>query len=404
MLNWKWDSFPPDLSALYMSAHFYAQGQFDLIYATPEIFFDGTPEAWLPHLGDLGLSGEIPLPYVYPPIWAALAAPLTEILTPTQFFQLIGTILIASIAGSVILAWKLAEKFALPLWSWVLISTAITATSVIAFTAVMHLQVQIFVTFLTLLAFVFYAKGHSTSAGMTLALAAALKLSPAGFVLIFLFDRNWRAATAFALTGGVVGAFSLILAGTDLHFAFLAAIAEASSGFYICSITVSADVFLHLAHGLSGLTEALDMTATKIFIAEPASLIKAANKVLLIAALVWLIRATTALPPAQKLVTRLFCLSLLINLFGPLGWMHYYLLQLFLLPALLTLLPLRIGLAVILGVATFLSWPASILIDRLFAGDIPAALINTSVVILLFVVTLCAQSPAKAPNLVSQPA
>ena len=152
MLNWKWDSFPPDLSALYMAAHFYAQGQFDLIYATPEIFFDGTPEAWLPHLGDLSLSGEIPLPYVYPPIWAALAAPLTEILTPTQFFQLIGTILIASIAGSVILAWKLAEKFALPLWSWVLISTAIIATSVIAFTAVMHLQVQIFVTFLTLLA------------------------------------------------------------------------------------------------------------------------------------------------------------------------------------------------------------------------------------------------------------
>ena len=157
MLNWKWDSFPPDLSALYMAGHFYGLGQFDLIYATPAIFFDGTPEAWLPHLEGLGLEREIPLPYVYPPIWAALAAPLTEVLTPTQFFQLIGTILIASIAGSVILAWKLAEKFALPLWSWVLISTAIIATSVIAFTAVMHLQVQIFVTFLTLLAFVFYA-------------------------------------------------------------------------------------------------------------------------------------------------------------------------------------------------------------------------------------------------------
>ena len=30
-LVWKWYSFPPDLSAFYMAAHFYGTGQFDLI-------------------------------------------------------------------------------------------------------------------------------------------------------------------------------------------------------------------------------------------------------------------------------------------------------------------------------------------------------------------------------------
>ena len=84
--------------------------------------------------------------------------------------------------------------------------------------------------------------------------------------------------------------------------------------------------------------------------------------------------------------------------------MHYYLLQMFLLPALLGLLPQRQGVAVILGFAAILSWPASIQVDRLFAGDIPAALINSGAVIALFVMILRAQNRAKTPNLVSQPA
>ena len=147
-LAWKWTSFPPDLSALYMAAHFYAEGEYGLIYASPDMFFDATPPVWEPHLAELGIAGEDALPYVYPPIWAAIFAPLTTVLPPTAFFQIVGSVLMAAMAGSVYVAWRLARSFAVPLWAWVMISAGLLATSLISFIAVMHLQIQILVIFL----------------------------------------------------------------------------------------------------------------------------------------------------------------------------------------------------------------------------------------------------------------
>ncbi len=384
MIRWKWDSFPPDLSALYMAAYFYGQGQFDLIYATPQPFFDGTPEAWLPYLPALGFAQEIPLPYVYPPLWAALAAPLVAITTPAACFQIIGSILIASIAGSVFLAWRLAEKFAIPLWAWIMLSAVLLGTSVISFVAVMHLQVQIFVIFLTLLAFERYGKGFSATAGLVLGFAAMLKLAPAGFILIFLLDRNWRALAAFGVFCAVVGAASLGIAGLDLHHQFRDSIADASSGLFVCAVSVSANVLLHAIGSLVGLTETLDFAGRNVFIAEPALIVKAANKLLLIAALLWMLRRTQDLSEDRKLLVRLFSLSLLINAFGPLGWMHYYMLQLFLLPAILSLMPRGQAIVLLVGFSAVMSWPIMVSLRWVFQGDIPHAMVSISMMLLLF--------------------
>lgn len=395
-LAWKWTSFPPDLSALYMAAHFYAEGEYGLIYASPDMFFDATPPVWEPHLAELGIAGEDALPYVYPPIWAAIFAPLTTVLPPTAFFQIVGSVLMAAMVGSVYVAWRLARSFAVPLWAWVMISAGLLATSLISFIAVMHLQIQILVIFLTLLSFERYMSGRSLTAGTLLGFAAMLKLAPAGFVLIFLLDRNWRALGAFIAFCAAVGIAGLAWTGLDLHLAFADSIAKASSGLFVCSVTVSADVILQSTGAILGLTPPIDFAARNVWIPDTGAVLGALNKLLLLVGLVWMLLRTARLPDAQRLLVRLFALSLLINLFGPLGWVHYYLFQLLLLPALLTLLPKHQGAWFIAAFATVTSWPGLLYLRTVFLGDIPPAAVSTMAMLVLFVVvTLGRAAPVR---------
>ncbi len=378
-----WHGFPPDLSAIWMAGHLFASGQFDLIYAAPAGFFGSSPPDWQPLLPALGLQGRDVLPYVYPPLWAALVAPLAAVLGPQAFFQAAAVAEIAMLVGSVLVAWRLCRGFAVPLWAWILASAALIGTSVISFTALMHLQPQIVVVFLTLLAFERHGAGRTATAGAILAAAAALKLAPAALALIFLFDRDARALAGFALTGAAFALLSLALAGPALHFAFLDSMGAASAGLFVTSITYSAEVLAYGAAALLGLAPEVDGAARNFRVEVPgalALLTRAAG----LALLVWMIAATRALDPARRLPARLFLLSLLVNLFGPLGWVHYYLPQLLMLPALAGLLPAARGAALAVGAATLTSWPVLLALRPALPGDFAIAALGTGTMLILF--------------------
>ncbi len=394
---WKLVSFPPDLSALYAAARFYAMGEYDLVYAAPKIFFGGTAPEWLPYLAELGLEGEEPLPYVYPPLWAALFAPLAAAVAPQTFFQIIGAVLFASIAGSVLVAWRLARGFAIPLWSWIILSAVLLATSVISFIAVYHLQIQILVVFLCLLAFERYRAGRAGTAGAILALAAALKLAPAGFALLFLLDRNWRALGVFTVIGGGLGLSSLAIAGIDLHWAFLDSIRLASTGLFVSSVSLSFEVLLQAAASISGLTPPIDFAQRNVWVADTGAVIGAINKLLLLGGLVWMIRRTAELAEGPRLAVRVFALSLLLNLFGPLGWAHYYMLQLFMLPMVLGLMPRARAALLIAGTAVLTSWPLLLGIRMVASGDFLPAGLSAAVMCVLFVTVVQGRGTRSAP-------
>jgi len=383
-----WSHHPPDLSALYMAGHLYATGQYDLVYAAPAGFFGGTPPEWIARIAGAGFTHDMVLPYVYPPLWSALLAPLTEIIGPAAFFRA-GAILMAGlIGGSVLLAWRMARAFAVPLWAWILISCPILATSAMVQMALFQLQPHIIVVFLMLLAFERHGAGHFAAAGIALGLAIALKLSPAPLILIFLVNRDWPAAGWCALTVLVCAAASLLVCGIDMHHDFLASVSAAAAGSQITGTTFSAEVLLDGLAAIAGLSAPLDLSAYNIRIEETPVVLALAGKALLVCGLVLTFRATAPLDDARRRVAQFFLVALLLYFFGPLGWSFYFLPQIFLLPALIGLLPVRTGTALVVAAASLTSWPLFIGISLAFDGDYIRAGFGAAVLLALFAAVL----------------
>ena len=105
-------------------------------------------------------------------------------------------------------------------------------------------QTQILVFFLCLLAFERYIAGAFFAAGVALALAACLKITPAAFALIFLFDRNGRALAAFMVSGMVMLALSYAVAGPELHLTYLSHLRTISAYIYASFFAFSFETFL----------------------------------------------------------------------------------------------------------------------------------------------------------------
>lgn len=393
-----WTAHPPDLSALYMAGYLFAEDRFDLIYAAPAGFFGATPPDWMPVLGEIGLYGQEVLPFVYPPLWAALLSPIAGAVDPATFFRAADIALVCLLAGSVLVAWRMARDWAMPLWAWILVATAALATSTMSLMAMMQLQPHILVVFLTLLAFERYGAGRSLTAGVCLGLAAALKLSPAALILIFMLDCDRRALAGFAGMAGLCAMASLALAGPDLHRAFLDSMAQAVSGTQITGVTFSADVLLNGAASALGLAAPLDLAQHNIRIPHTPMPAKLAGRLAMLAALIWMLRSTAGLDPQKRIVARLFLLSLLVGLFGPLGWAFYFLPQLFLLPALVGLLPRRNGAAIMAATLALTSWPLFTLIGMHVAGDYPRAALGAVVLLALFAAVTAMLARRNAPQ------
>ncbi len=376
-----WDRFPTDFSALFMAAHFYGLGEFGLIYDAPVGFFGNSPPLWNPYLPVLGLEGQPVVPYVYPPLWAALLSPFVDGVDAWTVFRVAAMIKVAALMGSVLVAWRMCQSFGVALWVWVAVSIALLASSTVTLTALYYLQPQIIVTFITLLAFERYAHGASRMAGILLAIAAAMKIAPAGLVLIFLLDRDWRAFGAFVVAGIGLAVLSFGIAGIDLNLAFLDAMAAASAGTLITSINFSITTLIY------GLTQDIDWSARNIII-DPPLWIGLVTKAIGVAGLLWAVVATRGFERSQRIALRVILFGLLMNMFGPLGWAHYFLLQLLLLPALLTLLPRVAGGVTIAFTGLLTSWAALMVMRTWLPGDFPVAMVFTSAFIVLFLVTL----------------
>lgn len=99
---WAWwlaaNIWSSDLAALWFAGHFHAIGQDALVYDAPAQFFGGTPPDWIAaHLAHGGPPAGLSFPYVYPPLWVGLIAPLTGWLEPIAFFRLFLALHVANI-------------------------------------------------------------------------------------------------------------------------------------------------------------------------------------------------------------------------------------------------------------------------------------------------------------------
>ncbi|WP_068114075.1 glycosyltransferase family 87 protein [Tropicimonas marinistellae] len=379
-------TFPSDLSAIYMAARFYDLGQFALIYSAPEGFFGTSPPLWQPAIDELGMTGEFVTPFVYPPLWAAIFSPVAAHLGPRAFFDLAAVVQIPLLAATPFLAWRIATPRAPELGVWLTISGALLFTSQVAAFAVDLLQPQILVTFVSLLAFERYRHGRSVTAGALLGLATVFKLAPAALALIFLLDRDWRSLGSFTATCAVFCIASLLTVGIDLHLAFLASVREVGEIAFLSASNFSVEPLLSAFSVMSGVTPPVDLAARNIsFTGAHVALSGAVAKGLFLLLLVWCIWRSGKCAPESRLTLRLLSFALLANLFGPLGWIHYYLLPLFLLPALPSLLRQPWGSLLLVFVALATSHWVFWALYWSRPGDLPVVIVQTGTWLLLLI-------------------
>jgi len=222
MISFNWNAWAVDFSALYYAGHFFAADQWEQIFAAPKhVIGPDIPLAWEAALVQHGHWDEQTYPFIYPPWVASAIAPLTLLLDPQAAMNavLLGNVLLIML--SAVLAYRIMCPLPVQLWFWMLFVAFIMFNSIGPLLAVHLGQAQILVFFLCLLAFERLRAGWKSSAGVILAFAAMIKISPLLFAFIFFWNREWRALHAFVATGGlgVVIAFGFL--GWDLHMTYI---------------------------------------------------------------------------------------------------------------------------------------------------------------------------------------
>ena len=301
------------------------------------------PDGWAERAAAIGHEGAT-FPFLYPPLWAWAAGPLTTL--PFETLRAAALpVNAALLAAAVALAARLAAR-RLSRTTFLALDLALLLPISPVALALMQGQAQMLVTVLVLLAFEREARGHPALAGAALALAASIKLYPLFFALFWMLRGRRSAATAFLVVGAALAALSLAVAGWPAHRAFLDQITAISSGVFVAGYCFTIDWLLGatvLADRLTfvpGLSPELGwFTAPK-----PAAL-AAVSSLAPVAAVLVLSRL-----PRDPLT--LPVLAVVIGALSPIAWSYHYLTALVFVPALIDRLGARAAvpwLAVVLG-------------------------------------------------------
>ncbi len=345
--------WPPDLSALYMAARFYGQGEFAEVYASPARFFgQDFPQSWVNAVAALGHPGEDTFPYIYPPLWAALFSPIATRVGPQAFFDGAYVVQIALLASMPWLAWRIVRP-GLGFAAFALISAVLLETSVISAHALFHNQPQITVGFLVLLGFERLRTGHAVTAGLILGVAAAMKLSPLVLVVIFVAERQWRGAAAALAAFAALALLSLAVAGPELHRIFLTKLDLVGAVMIVWDLNISLrSAIFQISEVIAGRTYP-DPSPTPLLLPLPGWIGTLCTAIFAAAGAAMLYLTRNA--GNARLGHRLAAGFLLLTLCGPLSWTHHYLIALILLPGLFGALKPAAATVIILGYGVLFS-------------------------------------------------
>ncbi len=328
---------PADIASPYLGGWFFEHGAFADIYgfSAKDMFSGVIPQSWQQAAVQGEINAKTLYPYVYPPIWAALLGPVTKVITFSAFSKLAFFVHFVLIYLSMFLSWRLAGRPGVFV-AWALVLSVYMFAALPGMAALSQNQPQILVVFLMLLGLERLAAGHSVSAGIALALAATLKITPVLLIVLFILQKDWRGFWAMVATGAAIVVASFALAGVDMHLAYLAYVAEMGNTVFISKLNWSLASSLYLLS-----TEAMPYSAGTFGVAYAVELppwISLTSTALLLGGLVyWLMRLRAAPPSLRPILYAI--VFVWIGFFGPLGWAYYYLPVLFLWPAVILYAP-----------------------------------------------------------------
>ena len=361
-----------DLRAWWMASDSLAAGQPLAVYPAETEVFTMRPVAdW--HARALARGEETALyPYLYPPLWVALGAPLTRIFSFAQAAQLASLLNPLLLAAMILLA-RRAAAIPLRLPVAVLLGLVLTGGTVIGWPALYENQPQILVAALVVLAVERDRSGAPLQAGAALALAAALKLYPALFVLVWLLAGRARPLVSFMLVGGALGLGSIALAGWPLHRLFLDQMGIVSGSVMLTNINYNLDALFAQIFLLDQMQHIPAMTTRPAHLVDELSwyvLAKgpvwaAASKLAMLAAVAGMALAMRRRSPAAQAAYGWPAMMIALALVAPLSWSYHYLAPAAFAPALLTAFGRRRGGLLLAAVFVPISIPMLIPVNRL---------------------------------------
>lgn len=353
-----------DLTALYYAAHFWHTGQTELIYLPgPSVFVGSPPPEYLSlFTAETGLPAQDArlTPYLYPPLWAAVFAPLAAKVSAITFFDIFQIANLAALAGTIWLAFRFTQVPGFGFLPWAALSLGLFGFTAAGAVGLWFGQPQILVSFFVMFAAWALAERYDIGAGAALGLAAAIKLSPALFVVFFLMERRWRALGSFIVVGAGLGGLSVAVAGWPLHVEMLQKLAAINAHVLISRIVISLELWLVQLSGagLPGWS-----FPTPVMVAEP-GWVTLVVRATLIGGLVVSWAATRGLPDRPRLWARFLAVLLVTLITSPLGWVHYFALPLLLLPGFAHFLAPAALMRLVVVVGGLMSMPLLFLLAR----------------------------------------
>jgi len=325
------DSISADFRALWLAGQWLAEGRPDLVYPVdPTVFTMLPPPEWIDRLEAEGFSGQV-YPYIYPPIWAWLAARATQVMSYDTLLTVIAFLNPVMIVAMLLAARRLAAP-TMRASVFLGVGLALLLVSKVGLIALVQNQPQITVAFLTVLAIERSEHGAPRLGGVLLALAAAIKLYPALYAVFWLLSGQKRAAASFALVGGAIGLVSVGLAGWPLHLAFLHMIRVISDTAMVTPMNYALESTLaHVFYNselMMVMTPRVDPDAARgaaWTVLEKPMPLAIAMKLLQVGVVVWLavlFRRTRSSDDRAALWPFAFGLFTLV---GPIAWCYHYL-------------------------------------------------------------------------------
>lgn len=334
------DGAAADFRALWYAGDYLAQGRADLIYPRDtDVFTMLPPPEWIEQLMAQGFHGEV-YPFIYPPLWAWLAAQATRLMTFDTLLDWVAVINPVLMLVMLLAARSLAAP-GMRLWLFLGLGLVVLMLTPVGLVALIQSQPQILVACLTVLAVERCERGAPRLAGVLLAVAAAIKLYPAFYVLFWLVCGRRQAALSFVLAGAVLGLLSMLLVGWPAHAAFLHMVKLISDTVLVTRQsfaleTLVAQVFyfdtLELVPAPS--TYTLDGQGMGWYVLAKPPILAAAFKLAQVAALVWL-AVLFRRHPTQEARAMLWPLAFaVLSLLGPIAWSYHFLSAVAFVPAL----------------------------------------------------------------------
>ncbi len=211
-----------DMSSSYYGCRVLAAGQEEHLYSRdPEVYDHLKDPVWERLAATSGYSEHESLhPYVQTPLWAFLLEPLCTRMNFPHFNAVM--IAIVSICFSLTL-WTVARYWAPQLYrpGWMLLICGLLYASQAYKYAMLLSQTHIIFVLLTVIALVCGRRGAPLWAGVWLALAAAIKITPAFLVVYWLVNRQTKAALSFFVSSVVLHAITIAITGPALMMQYV---------------------------------------------------------------------------------------------------------------------------------------------------------------------------------------